>query len=539
METITDSQLKKHISFEYTSFDRVVLRGYIQNLFVEGSVIHLLRNLGFKSHSNGVMRILTDKLNAHIRKTADKIGVQIHWWGEKEKNQYHSKINFIQDHYREELRKKNKKSKVIAIIKATENTRTFETKTIKTKQGRNFSKMYSLNKFVSQYYIYIDDEKLGLCFLKISSYLPFVSEFYFNGHNYLKKQFDLKNKGYTMKDNSFTKVDDLEMLNNLVKDFQPSIALGRIQHWMDIFFKFDQGQKSTRSKLLHHNWFTFQTEISTNLIFKSAKFAKSYFERILSKHHTIGLPDKLTEIFSLSRKKTNSKTTQNKFNTQAVIKHWLERNSIKCYNKSGCLLRVETTINKPDLPGLKLKKPAINLMAYYWYGLGSNSRYIETISDIDISTLKEDVLRKYQDPMINQKGIRIPAPDLRKQHQVEFLQVLLSSINRSLGFRSKDLRQNLGENWKTAKIAYELRKLRVRGAVEKIKSSHYYRLTKEGYVWIFYSIFNSQHILKPLMSGSYKKAGFSASDQPSIIERAYSDINKAVSLIMSEFKIVS
>ena len=69
------------------------------------------------------------------------------------------------------------------------------------------------------------------------------------------------------------------------------------------------------------------------------------------------------------------------------------------------MLRVETTINKPDLPGLKLKKPAINLMAYFWYGLGCNSRYIETISNIEISFLKEDILRKYQDPLINQKDL--------------------------------------------------------------------------------------------------------------------------------------
>ena len=539
MQTINNTPLKKHISFEYTSFDRVVLRGYVQQLFVEGSVIQLLRNLGFKSHSNGVMRILTDKLNAHIKKTSEKLGVTIHWWSTKEKNQYHSKINFIQDHYKEELTKKNKKSKVIAIIKSVENTRTFETKNIKTKEGKNFSKMYSLNKFVSHYYIYIDDEKLGLCYLKIASYLPFVSEFYFNGHNFLKKQFDLNGKGYTMKDNSFTKIEDLEILNNLAKNFQPSIAIKRVEHWMDIFFKFDQGQKSTRSKLLHHNWFTFQTEIATNLIFKSAKFAKSYFDRILAKHHTIGLPDKLTEIFSLSRKKTNSKTTQNIFKTQAVIKHWLEKNSIKCYNKSGCLLRVETTINKPDLPGLKLKKPAINLMAYYWYGLSSNSRYIETISDIDISILDEKLFRKYQDTVLNHKGVKIPAPDLRKEHQVDFIKVLLSSVNRSLGFRSKDLKQLLGENWKTAKIAYELRKLRERGAVKKLQSSHYYQLTKEGFVWIFYSFFNSKHMLKPLLSGSYSNSNISNPEQASIIEGAYSDIKKTVSLIMSEFKLIS
>ena len=202
-------------------------------------------------------------------------------------------------------------------------------------------------------------------------------------------------------------------------------------------------------------------------------------------------------------------------------------------------MRVETTINKPDLPGLKLKKPAINLMAYYWYGLGSNSRYIETILDIDISILDEEVYRKYQDPITNPRGVKIAAPDLRKKHQIEFLEVLLSSSNRSLGFRNKDLKQILGENWKTAKIAYELRKLRERGAVKKIQSSHYYQLTKEGYIWIFYSFFNSKHIVRPLLSGSCKVVDFSSSDQASIIEGAYTDINKAVSLIMSKFKLVS
>ena len=121
MQTIQDNRLKKHISFEYTSFDRVVFRGYIQQLFVEGSVINLLRNLGFNNHSNGVMRILTDKFNSHIKKTAEKYAISIYWWGAQEKKKYHSKIDFIRDHYKSELAKKNKKSKVIAIIRATEN----------------------------------------------------------------------------------------------------------------------------------------------------------------------------------------------------------------------------------------------------------------------------------------------------------------------------------------------------------------------------------------------------------------------------------
>ena len=398
--------------------------------------------------------------------------------------------------------------------------------------------MYTVNKFVSQYYIYIDDERLGLCYLKISSYLPFVTEFYFNGHNYLKKQFDLEDKKYTMKDNSFTKVEDLEMLNNLVTNFQPSIALDRINHWMNIFFKFDQGQKSTRSKLLQHNWYTYQTEISTNLIFKSAKFANTYFERILSKHHTIGLPDKLTEIFSLSRSQNNSKSTQIKYATKAVIKHYLEKNSIKCYNKSGCLLRVETTINKLDLPGLKLKKPAINLMAYYWYGYKCNSRYLETIADIDISFISQNDIREYQQTVTTEKGYKIPAPDLRKEHQIDFMKILLSSVKYSLGFRSKDLKKELNFEWKTTKIAYELCKFRVRGLVKKLQNSHYYTLTKKGFVWIFYSFFNSEHLLKPLLSAAYKTLNPEVKSNHSDLEAAYSNINSSLSLITRAFAIV-
>jgi len=165
------------------------------------------------------------------------------------------------------------------------------------------------------------------------------------------------------------------------------------------------------------------------------------------------------------------------------------------------------------LPGLKLKKTAINLMAYFWYGLGCNSRYIETILDIDLRILNDEVYRKYQDPITNKKGVKIAAPDLRKDHQVEFLEVLLSSSHRSLGFRNKDLKQILTKDWKTAQIAYELRKLRERGAVKKLQSSHYYQLTKDK--------------------------DFENPDQASIIEGAYSDINRAVSLIASEFKLVS
>jgi hypothetical protein len=532
-------QLEKHISFSYSSFDRILLRGYLPNLFIEGNVISLLRNLGFKDHSNGVLRTMTDQFNAHVNKISNSLDITTHWWGEPEKQKYHSKIDFVEDHYHALLSQSNNKSKVVCIIKAVENVRTFANKEVATKAGKKFTKMYSCYKFVSQYYVYIKDEELGLCYLKISSYLPFPCEFYMNGHNYLREQLDKQGISYKMKDNSFVEVSDVSQLETLVNNFQPSIALERIDSWMNLFFRFDKGSKSTRSKLLSHHWFTYQTEVSFNIIFKSVKFANSYFGRILHKHHTIGLPDRLTEIFGLSRRVDNSKTTQRTYSVQACIKHWMEKNSIKCYNKGGCLLRVETTINNPDLPGLKLKKPACNLQAYYWYGYSCNSRYLHTLSDIDLGSISTEMFDKYQQTVVTTNGQKVPAPDLRKQNQLAIIAILISSNYHVLGFRNKDLRAKLEDSPKTAKIAYELRKLRVRGAIKKKQNSHYYHLTEEGYKWMYYMIFNYSYFISPLLSTSCKKAIKQNVENPSKIEEAYFQIDKALSLITSELMLVA
>ena len=68
----------QNIAFIYTSYDRIILRGYITTLFVEGSVINLLKNLGFKNHSNGVLKLFTDQLNSHIKKVAYKMAIDIY-----------------------------------------------------------------------------------------------------------------------------------------------------------------------------------------------------------------------------------------------------------------------------------------------------------------------------------------------------------------------------------------------------------------------------------------------------------------------------
>ena len=74
------NQFDSNIKFSYFCFDRVILRGYILPLFFEAGVAKFLRAMGFNRLTNGVMRILTDQLNSHIEKLAQKRNIPVHWW---------------------------------------------------------------------------------------------------------------------------------------------------------------------------------------------------------------------------------------------------------------------------------------------------------------------------------------------------------------------------------------------------------------------------------------------------------------------------
>lgn len=73
--------------------------------------------------------------------------------------------------------------------------------------------------------------------------------------NAAKLQMDKQGIGYKMKDNAFVHVDDPEGLKKIVKGLNGKAVMNRAEHWKNIFFKFDKGKYSTRSKHLEHQWY--------------------------------------------------------------------------------------------------------------------------------------------------------------------------------------------------------------------------------------------------------------------------------------------
>jgi len=276
-------------------------------------------------------------------------------------------------------------------------------------------------------------------------------------------------------------IDDPEALQKAAQSLDGRAVLNRISYWMDMFFRFEKGKYSTRSKFLEHNWYLSQIEISSNIVFRSARFCTGLFERLLDKFQRLGLPETIAQIFNRRpHRRSTSKTFWRLYDNSACIKHWFRGNSIKQYNKTGYYIRTETTINNPK--SLGLQKPVLFLQAYLWEGVACNDRFLECCADVDIASISEGEEDRYTKAVSSHLGRNVTAPDFRKDRQTALAQELLKPKYHAYGFRTADLLNNLPQFFRNpAQIRYEMNKLRVRGIVKKTENLSFYRVTGTGW----------------------------------------------------------
>jgi hypothetical protein len=490
----------------------------------------------FERHTNGVMRIFTDQLNSHIEKAARRHNIPIIWWpsvkGGKNGDKNGDKLRYVEKKFAERLKKKN--NFVYCIIADTEPTFSYATRELTDKKGKPYDKMYKCRKIVKHYYIYFNDRLLGgPCYLKLSTYFPFYAEFYFNGHNMIKLAMDRKGLAYRKDENAFTMIENEKAVQKIAWSLSGKQVQERIDYWMDRFFRFDKGTYSTRPAALSHDWYCSQVEVSTNIIFKSARFCTRLFERLLDKYTRIGSPDSLSQIFGKRRTRKNTKSTRRLYDNKACMKYWFIRNSIKFYNKLGYFLRLETTINNPK--SLGLNKPVIHLREYLSYGEKCNRRLMTCFADVDVSSIAENEMDTLNKPVKTAKGQTVSAPDLRKKRQVALFCELLNPKYAVHGFRTRDLLKNLGENFRNlSQIRYELGKLKERGLVEKQQHQSFYRVTETRHKILWAKNAWNLYFETPMISAIYKKSAGQVLSQPSKLESAYRQLDDGLSLIAQE-----
>ncbi len=185
------------------------------------------------------------------------------------------------------------------------------------------------------------------------------------------------------------------------------------------------------------------------------------------------------------------------------IKHRLNKNSIKMYDKQGSVLRVETTLNNADditvyrtkegnEGGIKswrsLRRGVADMHRRAQVCQAANDRYLESLAAVEEATSLGDLTEAVCRP-VTWKGKRVRAMNPFSNEDA----ALLVAVNRDefaiLGFRNRDLRAILypgapqdsrERRRQSGAVTRRLRLLRAHGLIRKIPKTHRYTLNAKG-----------------------------------------------------------
>ena len=354
-------------------------------------------------------------------------------------------------------------------------------------------------------YHYLMHDQLGLMHVRVQTWFPFNLRVCLNGRSWLARQMDRAGVEYAQKDNCFTRVSDVaaaqHLLEEQLKTNWPGL-LGGLAH------QAVPGQQSLLQfdgRPLEHYWSADQSEWASDIMFnKASSLARVYPMLVRQGVLTLGATDVLRFLGKKldARFTKGSATTDLKQRPEGLrLKHQVDANSVKMYDKQQTVLRVETTINDPSRfkvfrgteaqPQKKqwrdLRKGVADMHRRAQVSQACNERYVSHLAKAQCPQTIGELLTPLGKAITRDgrryRGLRLMTDDDR--------QLLMAMANGRFainGFRNRDIRQVVfgadGDKRQTrqrsGQISRRLALLRAHGLIRKVPRTRRWMLSDQG-----------------------------------------------------------
>lgn len=476
-----------------SGFDRIRFRGVLRLLFIPREMDFYLTRCGvlikdFKAFAEA----LTGRVKTAAYQAASAAGRPV---------QYISDSQLSKEELARQIAQRDGiRAGLIVLFSAVEPCQSFSVRG--DRASREIHLVLEQRKCTHLYHYYLHPE-FGLMHVRVQSWFPFTVSVCLNGRNWLARQMDRAGLKYQQCENCFLKLSDpaaaQALMNQQLQTDWPKV-LGQLlkeAHPLagEIVAPLKQG----------YYWSAAETEYATDLLFEEPKRLAALYPQFL--RHGLSsfqctdvlrfLGKNRPEVFCGELKGTLKHRPEG-----LRLKHTVNGNSLKIYDKEGQVLRVETTINRPrdfrvyrptlDDPnrGLKwqeLRYGVADLYRRAQVSQSANVRYLEALASVTGRTpLHQEVLGVCRALIVEHRRYRALNPWSPEDGK------LLELINRGefklRGLRNRDLRILLFAPTKdkklqrrqSAAITRRIALLRVHGLLRKAGTAHRYHLTKRG-----------------------------------------------------------
>ena len=516
--------LKKHVTLEVESIDRMYLNVYVPKLQVDTGVAYFWRfHRGHRFASSVLMDPMSKAFLRRLERYATEHGVPIITFKD------HRKDEVAQEYFA----KFTAEEGVVFIGKAQEKSRVFRTERRKSPHGGTYPWIVPGSAMVNQWYIYIKDKDFGPLFLKFSSYFPYNAKICLNGHEYLKRQLEKKGIAFKPLDNGIAECGNQKELQRAADGLSAEKIDGLLRKWLaKLPHPFTQKDRAAGYR---YQISILQSEFALTQVLDQPVHGRVFFEEVIRENLDLGRPDQVQLIFGRGVNRRTPGRFRTRVLTTGVIPSLhvdYKHSRIKQYHKEGQALRTETTINNTRDFGVG--KSLKNLPALRQIGFSANRRLLDVQKITQDCALGEAAFRQVTEPVVVEEQ-RVSGLRYADQRVQALFSALLGFMLLVRGFTNRQLRERVAgllgqesELWTAGRMTYDLRRLRSHGLIERIKNTNRYRLTDRGIQVSLFFTRSYARILRPGLAQVMPEDWKGCSDLRNSFDRVIQSVDEFV-----------
>lgn len=477
-----------------SGFDRIVFRGTLRRIsFPDGMKSYLDQNHVLLKHFGDHAQSVTKRIREASERSARESGRPL---------QYLPSSRTRKEACAQRMLKSHPLSKgLIGIVSSLEVGPGFEIH--RNREARLLQIQYRLRKCLVLYHYFLDPF-FGFMYARLQTWFPFAIQVGINAREWLAGQMDRAGIGYRRRDNCFPRIDDVARAQQIMDQFA---TLDWPRHLRSFSDRLNPIHREIFARYpVDYYWTVHQSEWASDVMFKDAASLAAIYPGLVRHAMTCLSSADIMRFLGRRVRDTFPGEIVSDFKDRPEgvrIKHRIDSNSVKLYDKQGSVLRPETTIDDPsdfkvyrrpegdphgELRWRPLRKGVADIRRRAQLSQASNARYLDALASADTSIPLGDLIRPVCRPAaLDGKRVR----GLRPWAEADL--PLLQAVSRGefvvSGFRNDDIRRLLfplangstaDRRRHSARVTRLIRILRGHGLIRKIPQTHRYRVSSKG-----------------------------------------------------------
>jgi hypothetical protein len=519
----------RSIRFAYHCFDRIVIRGYLSTLSRPENIVYFFRTIKqVACISKETLRQRTDQYLSWVNAYTKNHEIPI-TWAEKDVRKKDDLAPLRTRMQREG------RTGVYYVLKSMEQGPSF--RIVKPKfpvDDPNWRIVAAQRSRYTHLYFYIIDDVLGPFSMRIGAYLPFSATYYLNGHDIIAPLLAAEGVRFRRKENAFVSVADPNALQAAADRIDPRHIQERLGYWTFMLGpKFAQHERDGMN--LRRYYYLNQVEYSQNIVFKRNHPIHSIFERSCDLGLARITPQRIANIFGWRiTKRTKGKhqvVLDQMDHGHHVLRAYSKNAFVKQYEKDNTFLRIETCSN--NLKDFRQKKSLEYLPEVAGKLQAVNDRFADAQAENLNVEMDYPLLEKLAQPCWL-KSQRIAGIRIENDRIIRLLEVLMHSSSQLGGLSAAEIHQRIleahqlgPEQYTRNQLAYDLRKLRAHGLIERPDNRYVYALSDYGRKAAAMLVIVRNRILRPIAGSLFERRPKPALKPNSTLQAQYRRTTKS------------